>query len=69
VVLQVRNIAGRLVVEVPCGEACAGLNTATWNLRNAAGAPVPAGTYLCTLTARSPEGSQTSTIRTMQVRR
>jgi len=69
VVLQVRNIAGRLVVEVPCGEACAGLNTATWNLRNGAGALVPAGTYLCTLTARSPEGSQASTIRSVQVRR
>ncbi len=69
VVLQVRNIAGRLVVEVPCGEACAGLNTATWNLRNGAGAPVPAGTYLCTLIARSPEGSQASAMRSLRVRR
>ena len=68
-VIEVRNIAGRLIAQVPCAEACVGLNTATWNLRNAAGALVPAGTYLCTLTARTPDGSQASTIRSLRIHR
>ncbi len=37
--------------------------------RNSAGAPVPAGTYLCTLTARAADGTQSRAVRAMQVRR
>ena len=69
VTVEVRNIAGRLVKVIPCGTAAAGLNTATWNLRNGAGAPVPSGLYLCTVTARSEDGSQASAVRTVSVRR
>jgi len=67
--IEVRNIAGRLVRAVPCGEVAAGINTATWNLRNSSGALVPAGRYLCTLRARCTDGTQTSTIRTVTVQR
>jgi len=69
VMVEVRNIAGRMVRTIPCGTASAGINTATWNLRNSAGAPVPAGTYLCTVTARNEDGTQASAVRTVSVRR
>ena len=48
--LQVRNISGRLIRSIPCGECSAGINVATWDLRNSSGAMVPSGLYLCTLT-------------------
>ncbi len=67
--IEVRNIAGRLVRAVPCGEVAAGINTATWNLRNSTGALVPSGRYLCTLTARCADGTQASTLRTLTVQR
>ena len=69
ITIEVRNIAGRLIRTIPCGSSSAGLNTATWNLRNATGAPVPAGLYLCTITARSEDGSQATAVRTASVRR
>ena len=69
ITIEVRNIAGRLVRAIPCGSAAAGLNTATWNLRNGAGAPVPSGMYLCTITARADDGTQATAVRTVQVRR
>jgi len=69
VAIEIRNIAGRLIRGIPCGTAAAGLNTATWNLRNATGAPVPSGTYLCTVTARANDGSQTTVVRSVHVRR
>jgi len=69
VAIEIRNIAGRLIRAIPCGTAAAGLNTATWNLRNATGAPVPSGTYLCTVAAKAADGSQLTAIRTMTVRR
>ena len=69
VTVEVRNIAGRLVRTIPCGSASAALNTATWNLRNATGAPVPSGMYLCTITARTENGTQATAVRTVSVRR
>ena len=69
ITIEVRNIAGRLIRAIPCGSAAAGLNTATWNLRNTTGAPVPSGMYLCTVTARAADGGQTTAIRAMSVRR
>jgi len=69
VAIKIRNIAGRLIRGIPCGTASDGLNTATWNLRNATGAPVPSGTYLCTVTAKASDGSQTTAVRTLHVKR
>ena len=69
ITIEVRNIAGRLVRAIPCGTAAAGLNTATWNLRSASGAPVPSGVYLCTITARADDGTQATAVRTVSVRR
>jgi len=67
--IEVRNIAGRLVRTIPCGVRSAGINSAICNLRNATGATVPSGTYLCTITSRFPGGTQTKAIRTITVRR
>lgn len=69
VTVEVRNIAGRRVAQLACGQAAAGANTATWNLCGAGGARVPAGTYLCTITARSDEGTQASAVRPLTVNR
>lgn len=69
VTVQIRNIAGRLISRIGCGTETAGLNSATWNLRNRSGAVVPSGTYLCTITARADDGTQTTTARTMQISR
>ncbi len=67
--IEMRNISGRLVSTVPCDAGQAGLNSAFWNLRNAAGARVPAGTYLCSITARADDGTQTSSVRALSVGR
>jgi len=69
VCIEVRNIAGRLIATIPCGVGSAGVNTATWNLRNSSGAPVPSGTYLCIVTAHSERGGQARAVRTLSVRR
>ncbi|MFO7948642.1 MAG: FlgD immunoglobulin-like domain containing protein, partial [Armatimonadota bacterium] len=65
----IRNIAGRMVRQIPCGTETAGVNSTTWNLRNTSGAKVPHGTYLCTITARSDDGTQATAVRTMQITR
>lgn len=67
--IEVRNIAGRLVGRIPCGLTSSGLNTATWNECNLAGARVPAGTYLCSIMAAADDGTRTSALRTLTVRR
>ena len=69
VTVDIRNIAGRCVTQIACGQAAAGANTATWNLCGAGGARVPAGTYLCTITARADDGTQASAVRALSVRR
>ena len=69
VTVEIRNIAGRTISRIPCGRARAGVNSATWNLRNRSGAVVPAGTYVCTITACSEDGTLTSAVRTMQISR
>ncbi|MFO7946329.1 MAG: FlgD immunoglobulin-like domain containing protein [Armatimonadota bacterium] len=69
VTVDIRNIAGRTISRIPCGSETAGVNSATWNLRNTSGAVVPSGTYLCTITARSDDGTQTSAVRTMRITR
>lgn len=67
--VQVRNISGRPIRTIPCGECSAGINVATWDLRNSSGAMVPSGLYLCTITCRAEDGTQVSAISTARVRR
>jgi hypothetical protein len=69
VTIEVRNIAGRMIRQMVAGPTGQGLQTATWNLRNASGSPVPSGTYICTLIARAQDGSQARAVNTATVRR
>ena len=68
--IQVRNIAGRLIRQLQAGALQpTGVNTAQWNLTNAAGSRVPAGTYLCVITARTEAGQQASCLHPITVNR
>ncbi|MFO7948574.1 MAG: FlgD immunoglobulin-like domain containing protein [Armatimonadota bacterium] len=67
--VEIRNIAGRTISRIACGSESAGVNSATLNLRNTSGAVVPSGTYLCTITARCENGTQTTAVRSMHIRR
>ncbi len=68
--VQIRNIAGRIIQRVQAGTPNhAGLNTALWNLTNAGGSRVPAGTYLCVITARTEDGQMASSLRPIAVTR
>ncbi len=69
--VEVRNIAGRVVRRVAQNRAAVeGQNTLVWNGLSEAGTPVPGGTYIVQITARSPEtGEQMSVIRTATVTR
>jgi len=69
VIVEVRNIAGRAIRQMPRGLQQAGINTVSWDLRGATGTPVPSGRYLCALTARSDDGTQTSALRAVNVLR
>ena len=69
--VDVRNIAGRVVRRVAQNRAAVeGQNTLVWNGLSETGTPVPGGTYIVQVTARSPEtGEQMSVIRTATVNR
>ncbi len=67
VLVEIRNIAGRTIRQIRCGLQQAGINTTSWDLRGATGAQVPSGRYLCTLTARSDDGTQMSALTAVNV--
>jgi hypothetical protein len=68
--VTILNIAGRVVRTLRTEQlATAGTNTETWNMTGDRGTAVPAGQYLCRVTARTDSGRQTSNIVTMQVGR
>jgi flagellar hook assembly protein FlgD len=67
VVVEVRNISGRLVGRIACGPTTSGVRTTSWNARNLSGAQVPSGMYLCTVLARSDDGSESRAVTTVQL--
>lgn len=68
--IEVLNIAGITVRRIIEGrEQEAGSQQVAWDGRNQSGSPVPAGTYIVRLTARSEIGQRVSAIRTLQVDR
>ncbi len=69
VTVEIRNISGRLIRAIAAAAQPAGISTATWDLRNAAGSQVPSGPYLCIVTACSDSGDQVSAVRTLSIRR
>ncbi len=68
--IRVMNIAGRTVAVVASDQASTtGTNNAVWNMRNSAGAPVPAGTYLLQITACAEDGQQVRRLQPVQLQR
>lgn len=68
--VNVMNISGRLIRTVAAGQArSAGVNTETWDLRNADGAMVPSGKYLMCIRATADNGQQVQSVVPVQVMR
>ena len=67
--MEIRNIAGRLIRRMPMDIRPAGTHTTTWGLTNTIGNRVPAGYYLCMITARTKEGQEASCLRPITVDR
>lgn len=67
----IRNMSGIVVSEVATAQlASAGRNTTLWNGRNSRGSNVPAGRYLCQITAKSPlTGQSMSVVHPLEVKR
>lgn len=68
--VTILNMAGR-TIRTLCNErvAAAGANSEVWNLVGDRGTRVPAGSYLCRVTARTESGRQASCLTTMQIGR
>ncbi|NPV47298.1 MAG: hypothetical protein HPY69_10085 [Armatimonadetes bacterium] len=66
---EILNIAGRVVSALPPVQGKAGINSLLWNGRSNAGTQVPAGAYLCRVTARGPEGQQQIAMTRMMLAR
>jgi hypothetical protein len=67
---EILNIAGRSVKKLTTGSVqVSGRGTLVWNGLNQWGARVPAGLYLATLEARSPDGSRQRAIVPITMRR
>ena len=63
VTIRVINISGRVIKTLAGGQTVdKGLNTQTWNLRNASGTLVPNGLYLLEIEARAANGQQVSAL-------
>ncbi len=70
VTVDVLNIAGRLVKRVVSDRPSeAGVNSVLWNLTGSTGAPVPRGTYIVVIRARTADGQQVKAVRTLSVQR
>jgi M6 family metalloprotease-like protein len=67
---RVLNLAGRPVRILASGlPAAAGVNTLTWDGRNASGAPAPAGLYLIEIEATADNGQRVKAITQMRLSR
>jgi parallel beta-helix repeat protein len=56
VTVSIRNLAGREIAVLSPGQLEAGVHSLLWNGRSHTGTLTPAGTYLCQLTAKTPDG-------------
>jgi hypothetical protein len=69
VAVTVLNIAGKPIASLAGGEQGAGVQTLSWNGRNAAGSAVSAGTYLIQVTARTEAGENATSLCTVRLQR
>jgi flagellar hook assembly protein FlgD len=67
--VSICNLAGRVVAVLPAKTLPAGMSSLLWNTRSATGTPVPAGTYLVGVTARTAGGGQSRSFSAMTVTR
>ena len=68
--VDVLNIAGRLVRTIVADRDCeAGITSLAWNCRSDRGVPVPSGAYLVRVTARTEDGTQSSRMAPLLLRR
>ncbi|MFP3904061.1 MAG: carboxypeptidase regulatory-like domain-containing protein [Armatimonadota bacterium] len=68
--VNVMNISGQRIRTVAAGQAReAGVNTESWDLRNAHGSMVPAGRYILCIRAKTDSGQQVQSIVPVQVKR
>jgi flagellar hook assembly protein FlgD len=67
---EVLNIAGRTIRRLTTGDVLpAGRGVVLWDGRADTGTKVPPGAYLVRLTARSEDGTRTSALRNLRIRR
>jgi hypothetical protein len=67
---RVCTLSGQPVVTIAADRRCAaGLNVLAWDGRDAAGRPLPSGTYLCALTASTPDREQATAVRLLTLTR
>ena len=67
--VTIYNLAGRVIAQVPAGPQAAGVQTLRWNGRNTTGSLVPAGVYLLQVEAAGAEGSQSTALTSVNLRR
>ena len=68
--VQIRNIAGRVIQHIQLdGLQGAGPHSLSWDLTNAADSRVPAGTYLCVISARTEDGQAASCVHPISLLR
>jgi parallel beta-helix repeat protein len=67
--IEVLNIAGRTIADLPVGPQALGLQSYRWNGRNLTGSLVPPGLYLLRVTARADDGSQAQGLTTVNLTR
>ena len=67
--VQICNLAGRVVGQLPRQQLTAGVSNLLWNGSSVGGTAVPDGMYLVKVTARGDEGSQAQAMSSLSVRR
>lgn len=63
--VQIMNLAGRTIAQVPAQALPAGPSTLSWNGRNSSGTITPPGTYLAIVTARGDDGQLCQSLVTL----
>ncbi|MGE5530731.1 MAG: M6 family metalloprotease domain-containing protein [Bacteroidota bacterium] len=67
--VQICNLAGRVVGQLPRQQLSAGVSNLLWNGSSINGTAVPDGTYLVKVLARGDEGTQAQALSSLSVRR
>jgi hypothetical protein len=69
VTIDILTVAGRLIRRLHDGMLTGGPKTVLWDMHGSTDTVVPAGTYLCRITAVSPDGGRNSAVRPLSITR